>query len=675
VARQEPGDLESCQFSVIAAVPILTLALSLRASDLSLPINMRHIDDLPDEILSQLFTVGSQFDLNYHENDWIAAAPEFLVSCLPDHTAASFLPSSRSRGLKLKPFAHLCRRVCHRWADIAAAKSNRHLYLARTWFGQEWVGLEHANGSNSYELSDIAVAFTQFVSDLRESDGADLWITFEDYHVDDDCVEVQLLFRAVALLLQSYRSGLAAVDFITSRRRLGHFANHLSNSSGLFPRLEWVGFEENLWVHKDTEPKPLPTEHFIHVSRLYDVDVDQGVLHGSKPPQTIIAARPPNHAGSLSSFVGPNLQVLCFTALPQFIAMESLLESLATCCGLKILSITRLENQYSPQEDTESLILEMPALDQLHAGGDAESIHSLLSHLLLPKLRILSLKANGSLGTLGVADYKPTTTSFYLPALARVIRRGSEDSDIFFCIIAPALRRLDLIHEDYDTDTFELVKTWIQPPVISLEHILISNPSLHYALRRLVGIQHASLKTLTIAIAYESSESEDAVQTAHLVLPSLELIEFRACPLALVEKLVESITAPSLRRITVHSSTHGAVPPYLIIHTPLGEGTRLFEQCRRLEIDQEKFPENLLDRFPRVQHCVVHQPTIPHLRTFRDRPSLLELILDLTEMNCTGEMEDEIAQSMATVHEHRLDAGYPPLSVILRDSFGDRMLS
>jgi hypothetical protein len=644
---------------------------------------MRHIDDLPDEMLSRIFTVGSEIDLRSQEDAWIADPfISQLEQQLPSYPAQSFLQDTYENSVApvAKPFADLTQKVCQRWAYVAGAKSNRHLFMSRLWLSVRWY-----QDSSDYRVrkTDLVRTFTDFITALRASGGADLWVTFQDSFIETSDEE-SLLQHAVALL-RPHRLSLVAVDLDSSGGRLCKLASHFFNRPDLFPRLEWVGFSEQEPRAETPLVHDLPAglEALSLLSHLYDIDVTQDKPHHS--PQSILAGSlPPCRPAerSLGFLAGPRVQILCLRAHEQNISKESLFDSLSSCKELRMLFIdiyVVLGEPLTSHETSKSAAL--PLLTQLHVLGGAVSIISLLLCFSMPALRVLSLNVTDDINPNLQVDML-ARPSIHLPLLERITRRGLQfkDAAVFRSIVAPKLQRVDLIHSfDRWLIDFDPAKTWIQPLNLSSpKHILISIYSAATALRRMEGIDRMSLTSLDIIGMEGTFYGRDPELIHEFVLPNLEVIEFSGSSSDIeTGLLLETVHAPSLRLIKYYADVKKDTTPHVVIHTPLGEGKTLFDRARDIEIfhhDDDDDDDFLFESLPGVLRCVFHRPTVHRLASFAHLPKLQELILDVVNMRSSGEMRAEIAESIKMITDTRQSRGYSPLSVLIRDSLSDQKL-
>jgi hypothetical protein len=632
---------------------------------------MRHINDLPDEMLSRIFTVGSEVELHIHESDWIAKAE--IPEQLPPYPADSFLPLA---GVPtIKPFAKLAQSICRRWAGLVNLQSNRHLYMSRIDFNM-------LNDDN--DAPDRARTLTRYVASLRGSNGADLWVSFNDMDAipaGDDHIAIRLLVRAIALLHQ-HRQQVVALDLGPLQCRLYGYPEQFVYNREYFPRLEWTGCR-NIRIIDHSAPRS-HGRLIDDISNLYSMDINQNRPH-NKPHHipTIVAAgfaedRP--LVTYLQMLAGTRLEILCLEITRATIQEATFFPLLLSCSNLKLLFITL------PffSEETESVHrsrVELSRLDQLHVSGRIRSVLNLFDQTTLPRLRVLSIQVSKA-DDLEFNERSATPTQLHLPLLSHIIRRNSsrEDTLVFGNMAAPKLQRLNLMHEDEWPDDFRPEDSWTQPPNIqSPKHIFISANRYADTLQGLSNIDHQALRILTVANLDGQNESYDNDPVSQLVLPNLELLEFRNFSGDQLESFMKRLISPRLDRVTLHNTCDDNEPPYLIVFTPLGEkGEGFFERVRHLEIynNGADMPAQLRDLWaiPGIERCVLRLFGLWQLDDFDILPNLVELVLDVSRMEWTEWIKRDLHRSIAVISETRQAKGYSPVLFFIRDSEGDRAL-
>jgi hypothetical protein len=95
-------------------------------------------DKLPDEIISRIFTIGYELDLDGDDGSWIQLLPDESEWALHDRNTPT--PT---------PFAAVALFVCRRWHAIVHARSNRHLWIIYASFNYRGRDIASPSGQDS----------------------------------------------------------------------------------------------------------------------------------------------------------------------------------------------------------------------------------------------------------------------------------------------------------------------------------------------------------------------------------------------------------------------------------------------------------------------------------------------------------------------------------------------
>lgn len=131
---------------------------------------MASIDDLPDEILSRIFTIGcDQYS--------IPSVKWFYKATSNEDTETPIL----------KPFGRLAQRVCRRWRLLVVAGGNRHLFhtSVRCYLPPPQIVSIGTNGSRSYRSAPMDHELTRIHHHLNHSAGSDLVVEIVHSWTDD----------------------------------------------------------------------------------------------------------------------------------------------------------------------------------------------------------------------------------------------------------------------------------------------------------------------------------------------------------------------------------------------------------------------------------------------------------------------------------------------------------
>ncbi len=531
------------------------------------------INSLPDELLSRIFTVGCEKNLEgrtpSQEMDFFpfVAEPPFL----DEDPEGEDYASGRRRP---KPFTRAAMLVCRRWCGIAMTLSNAHLWTTR-------IGL-------TCHSKDIAVDFTKFLSALDGSRGSDLDVKIY-FPSSSKCSP---LVSHALTRLNRHKSQLKGMIFHAGSFPLLFCVFRFLLNIGGASRLEWVRIQATSVTRDEKLALHVRETISLHPS------LDRSLKHSRLPvsfPSLCHFVSVPSWQPFFLIPTGPALEYLSIWDLAPDDTAElywpELVVMLETSPSLKKLFIDLSIMKQMPT--LESLSSEarfsVCSLTELQIKASARELFTLFAGFDFPSLEWLQMVHISSKDRSGLN--REGELILELPLLKRLTWYSHSDSTVmtFRTVHSPRLRSLDLAAFNPST-AHVIFKQVTCAPIPSDIQIRCYGPQSSCAVLG-SGAELTAIASLTFSRLGRSTSQGDydaSFNTLHetLELPNVICLSFHDHSWEEIEGFLNRLMTPQLGRIDRYVSGWG-ISPYLTyrIIPPLLEGTEsLVHRIREIEI-------------------------------------------------------------------------------------------